>query len=49
LGKLFTNEVGGMKMKKNDFKNALCNLKKHIFFSALSLAASLALHFKDDS
>jgi hypothetical protein len=29
-------------------KNVFCNLKKHIFFAALFVASSLALHFKND-
>jgi len=35
-------------MKKNENKNAFYNLKKRIFFTALVLADSLGLHFKDD-
>jgi hypothetical protein len=43
MRKSCTDEVGGVKMKKNDQKNLFCNSKKCIFF-----AAPLALHVKDD-
>jgi len=34
MRKLWTNEVGGVKMKKKE-KNTICNLKKRIFFTAI--------------
>jgi hypothetical protein len=45
LRKLCTNEIRGVKMKKNE-KNTFCNSKKHNFGSFG--AVPLGLHFKDD-
>jgi len=46
MRKLFTDEVGGVKMKKNE-KDAFCNSKNGIFCTCF-LAALLTLHFRDD-
>jgi hypothetical protein len=43
MRKLCTDEVGGVKMKKNAF----C-IEKMYFLYCSFMAASLALHFKDD-
>jgi len=47
MRKLCTVEVEGVKMEKNE-KTRFVIRKKLIFFTALFLAAPLALHFKDD-
>jgi hypothetical protein len=47
MKKLCTNEIGEVKMKKNE-KNTFCNLKKMYFLYRSFLVAPLALHFKDD-
>jgi hypothetical protein len=44
MRKLCTDEVEGVKTKKNAFYNS----KKRIFFVALFGLAPLALHFRDD-
>jgi hypothetical protein len=44
MRKFCTDEVGGVKMKKNKKKN-FCN-SKIVFFLIFFLAAPLALHFK---
>jgi len=45
MRKLCTDEVGRVKMKKNEKKTTFCNSKNCIFFTALFLAA---LQSKDD-
>ncbi len=47
MRKLCTNEVGGVKMKKNEKKKVL-QFEKMYFSLKKILAAPLALHFKDD-
>jgi hypothetical protein len=50
MRKLCTNEVGGVKMKKNEKKKKKKKncIEKMYFFYCSFMAASLALHFKDD-
>jgi hypothetical protein len=40
MRKLWTDEVGGVKMKKNEKKKTFCNSKKRISFSALFFGCS---------
>jgi hypothetical protein len=47
MRKLCTDEVGGVKMKKNEKKHILQFEKKYFLYCSF-LAAHLALHFKDD-
>jgi hypothetical protein len=47
MRKLCTNEVGEVKMKKNEKKRVL-QFEKMFFFLLLFLASPLALHFKAD-
>jgi hypothetical protein len=45
MRKLCTDEIGGVKMKKNEKKTRF-TIRKNIFSLLLFVAASLALHFK---
>jgi hypothetical protein len=49
MRKLCTDEVGGVKMKKNEKKRkSILQFEKPYFLYCSFLAAPLALHFKDD-
>jgi hypothetical protein len=47
MRKLCTDEVGGVKMKKNEKKNMFFNSKMYFFYFSF-LVVPLAFHFKDD-
>jgi hypothetical protein len=47
MRKLCTDEVGGVKMKKNEKKHIL-QFEKTYFLYCSVLTAHLALHFEDD-
>jgi hypothetical protein len=47
MRKLFADEVGEVKMKKNERKSVL-QFEKIYFLNCSFLAAPLALHFEDD-
>jgi hypothetical protein len=47
LRKLCTDEVGAVKMKKNE-KNLLLQFEKTYFLYCSFVAAPLAFHFQDD-
>jgi hypothetical protein len=48
MRKLCTDEVGGVKMKKNGKKKHILQFEKPYCLYCSFLAAPLALHFKDD-
>jgi hypothetical protein len=48
MRKLCADEVGGVKIKKNEKKNTFCNSKNMYFLYCFFVVVPLAFHLKDD-